>query len=269
MDNLYLKHCRELREMYQERAHYTITENIQKLDVKFDIDSLRQEIFKIISNNSYGYNSVSLRLPSDQTEWVDHNERVEAGGITPTFFDTRTDQQTPVDSNYRDNQDYVNWHTGTKYIQQLTEILETHTGFKIGRVRLVWLKPDSGYTLHSDAEPMRLHIPIITNKNSLFIHDDKIYRMEYGSAYQLITTGPHTAHNYGTLPRLHLIFSTYSDQLLIDKVHELRNTEKTTSNLLDELDNQSIDKISIAHLMEIDSDNRRQLMEIFKKVKGE
>jgi hypothetical protein len=67
--------------------------------------------------------------------------------------------------------------------------------------------------MHVDLEPMRLHIPLITNKYSYFIEDDKIYHMEQGNLYHIITTSTHTAHNFGNFPRLHLVFSTYSTNL--------------------------------------------------------
>lgn len=252
MDNLYLQHCQELRDLYQKQIRYPITENIQQLDFQIDIETLRQEIFRIISKNNYGYRTVSLRMPSDNTDWTDDMERVETGGITPTYFDDRVELQEDDQSNYRPNDEYTQWHPDVSFIKGMVEDIESHVGFKIGRVRLGWMMPNYGYTLHSDFEPMRLHIPIVTNKHAWFIHDEKIYTMEYGKLYHLITTGPHTAHNYGTLPRLHMILSTYGSADISQKIHELRRPEKSISNLKQELNGYGIDSRSLALLSQIE-----------------
>ena len=252
MDNLYLKHCQELRDLYQQKVNYTITENIQKLDFHVDIELLRQEIFNIINKNNYGYKTVSLRMPEDNHNWVDERERVETGGITPTFYDDQVELQEDPISNYRPNEEYTQWHPDVLYIKKMVKDIEEFVGFSIGRVRLGWMMPDYGYTLHSDFEPMRLHIPIITNKHAWFIHDEKIYNMNYGNLYHLITTGPHTAHNYGRVPRLHMILSTYSDKKISDKIHELRKPEKSISNLRDELRESGIDQKAMSLLAKIE-----------------
>jgi len=93
--------------------------------------------------------------------------------------------------------------------------------------------PNSGYPIHCDLEPTRFHIPLITNPYSYIIHDHKIYNMMYGNVYHLITAKDHTAHNFGNLPRLHLVFSTYLDKEFEDSIEELSNNTAIKSKTID------------------------------------
>lgn len=258
MDNLYLKHCRELRDLYQEIVRYPIVDNLQQIDYDVDIDKLRKEIFSVITKNKYGYKTVSLRMPKDNLDWIDQKEDVTTGGINPTYYDDREPEMRD-EFNFRPNLEYTEWHpdiSEQSYIVKLVNDIEKHVGLQIGRVRLAWQAPNYGYTLHSDHEPIRLHIPIITNKNAWFINDKKIYHMDYGKLYHLITTGPHTAHNYGALPRLHLILSTYASKEITDKIFELRDPTKSIDNFKDVIDQQGIDQLSLATLFQLEKNER-------------
>jgi len=258
MDNLYLKHCQELLNLYQEIVNYEIKDQIQQLDFEVNINRLRKEIFSIITKNNYGYDTVSLRLPPGESNWVDKKERVETGGIAPMYYDLRG-PEFREEFNYRPNTEYTEWHpdlTEDSYIKSMISSIEDHVGFKIGRVRLAWQAPNFGYTLHSDYEPMRLHIPIITNKHAWFIHDEKIHQMEYGKLYHLITSGPHTAHNYGVLPRLHLILSTYGTDDIMEKVFELKDPNKSTDNMVDTIKDHGVDNQSLGVLLQIEKNEK-------------
>jgi len=254
MDNLYIQHCQELRELYQKNVNYRINNDLQELDYNVDIDQLRKEIFSIITKNDYGYDTVSLRMPIDNTNWVDQKENVTTGGINPIYYDIRKPEMRD-DFNFRPNIDYTEWHPDINkdsYIIKLINEIENFVGLKIGRVRLAWQPPNYGYTLHSDHEPMRLHIPIITNKDAWFINDKKIYHMDYGKLYHLITTGPHTATNYGALPRLHLILSTYVSEEITKKIFELKDPVKSIDNFKDTINQQGVDQNSLAVLLKLE-----------------
>lgn len=76
------------------------------------------------------------------------------------------------------------------------------------------------YSYHVDFTP-RLHIPIQTDDNCMFVVDDKVYRMpDIGHLYYLNTTFKHTALNLGNKERIHLIFSLkdYYDPDCIDRL---------------------------------------------------
>jgi hypothetical protein len=144
--------------------------------------------------------------------------------------------------------------------------LEKFTGLNIGRVRLGWLMPNAGYPMHLDLEPMRLHIPLITNNSSYFIHDNKLYQMPYGNLYHLITTGIHTAWNFGKLPRLHLIFSTYGDQALDQALDKLNNLDILQQNFVNDI-SAGVDQKTLGFLLNIaDPTEKIQMMSDLKHI---
>lgn len=80
--------------------------------------------------------------------------------------------------------------------------------FGVCRARFMMMnKHRRAYSYHADFTP-RLHIPIQTNDDCMFIVDDHVYRMpDVGSVYFLNTTLKHTALNLGHDERIHLVFS--------------------------------------------------------------
>lgn len=95
-------------------------------------------------------------------------------------------------------------------IEEVRKIALTQ-GKKIGRVRILTLEPKTCYSLHTDEEEFRYHIPITTSSSSFFIANDIIDRMPVtGQLYQFRTDEAHTAvnaHKYEQ--RSHLVFDTY------------------------------------------------------------
>lgn len=85
-----------------------------------------------------------------------------------------------------------------------------YDGVKIGRIRIMRLKPKTCYTLHTDPEEFRYHIPIKTNNGAFFLIDNKVYRMpELGMLYKFRTDKMHTAVNASFEERIHIVFDTY------------------------------------------------------------
>ena len=84
-------------------------------------------------------------------------------------------------------------------------------GKKIGRIRLLVLNPKTCYSLHTDEEEFRFHIPLFTSSSSFFVSDDMIDRMPVpGQLYLFKTNAPHTAVNANKHEkRGHLVFDTY------------------------------------------------------------
>lgn len=232
-------------QLYQTRCPYQITDAVQELDFKFDIDRLRKEMFQFIADNNFKFEAVSLRLPPGQTNYISPNETLESGGKNMLNFNSNT-----YPNNTTHNKEYTEWHPMliNSYVASLVPELEKLCGFNIGRVRLGWVLPKTGYGLHVDFEPMRLHIPLFTNKTAYIIHDGQMYHMEYGKLYHLITSNLHTAWNFGPLPRLHLIFSTYADKEIDDELDKLSLVELLKATIKDQITNQGIDQYSLMHL---------------------
>jgi hypothetical protein len=240
-----------LLELYQKHCHYQITDNVQLLDFTFDIERLRKELFNFIINNNFGFSAVSLRLPENETNYISSDETLESGSIDPYgIYDGKN-----VPSNTTHNKDYSVWHPQlvNSYISTLVPKIENLYGLHIGRIRLGWLHPTCGYEMHADLEPMRFHIPLFTNNLSYIIHDHKLYHMQYGKLYHLITTNIHTAWNFGRLPRLHLIFSTYADDMIDAEILKLTEQTLGEGNLLDQLQDQGIDKYGLERLLIINN----------------
>jgi hypothetical protein len=261
-----------LLEKYQRICPYQIIESCQSLNFEVDIELLKQELFNFITDNKFGFNAVSLRLPEGKTNYIDFNERLESTAVSAYEYLIESNQSISPENVTHDDK-YLEWHPTLKnsYVKKIVPKLEEYCGFKIGRVRLGWLKPGKGYPMHVDAEPLRIHIPLVTNLNSYIISEQKLYHMEYGKIYHLITAGMHTAYNFGKLPRLHLIFSTYSDNIDINQeLYKLYNSETLNENFINHagncLDNTSISFLSKLFLSAANSQKEKNqiLFEIKK-----
>ncbi len=240
----------DLIELYKKYCPYQITDHIQELEFTFDIERLRKELFKFIVDNKFGFSTVSLRLPQGATDYISTDEKLEDGAIDfsnyhPTF------ENFPLNTTH--NSEYIYWHPQLidSYISSLIPEIENLCGLNVGRIRLGWLQPNSGYPMHCDFEPMRLHIPLFTNNLAYMIHDSNMYNMQYGKLYHLITTDIHTAWNFGKLPRLHLICSTYADDTIDAEIDKLRNFNVTSQNFLDTIKDQGVDAYSLTEVFRI------------------
>ena len=102
---------------------------------------------------------------------------------------------------------------GTQVGECVELVREIAFGFKkkIGRVRLLTLDPKTCYSLHTDKEEFRFHIPLFTSSSSFFVCNDLIDRMPVpGQLYLFKTDAPHTAVNAHKFEkRSHLVFDTF------------------------------------------------------------
>ena len=253
----------QLIQEYQSICSYHISDSVQQLDIPIDIEKIQKELLNFLVHYQYGTNPVSLRLHKESTDpldFVDAEEDVWNQGISVL----QTENINLQPKNTRADSDYVHWHPGlaSSYTKTLVELLENFSGLKIGRVRLVWLLPRSGYPMHVDLEPMRFHIPLVTNKLSYFISDDKIYHMEYGKVYHLITTTEHTTHNFGDVARLHLIFSTHADSHISNAIQNSINENYSVTNYFNQLKDSGLNRKSLFQLMQIDSGYKEKYQKI-------
>jgi len=238
----------KLIELYNQKSNYEINDFIQQIPIEINFDILRREVFDIIINNNYGTGIVSLRLPNGETNWIDQKEKLETGSCLPFSLDG----EGLVPENKRPNKDYVNWHPDSgAYLKSITTSLEELTGLSIGRIRLAWLEADKGYPIHTDNDPMRIHIPLFTNNLSYILHDNEIYNFKYGNVYHLITPSIHTAWNFGRLPRLHLVLSTTGNQKITDIINNERTLIQANNNVRNQFKDGGIDSYSMSQLCKI------------------
>jgi hypothetical protein len=252
---------KNLLELYQKYNSYSITDVVQELDFPIDIERLRIELFDFIIKNNYGMSAVSLRLQKDKTDYVSEDYKLENEG--QAFYLYKNNISTDIDS------EFIHWHPDLKYsyTASLVPKLEKFCGFPISKVRLAWLQPEKGYSMHVDFEPMRIHIPIFTNDLAYILHDQKLFNMKYGKVYHLITPRIHTAWNFGRLPRLHLIFSTYACGELKQEIDQLRSDEFREKIFIETIKNQGVDLYSLTKLLQLDSDKTGKMSESWFGIK--
>jgi Aspartyl/Asparaginyl beta-hydroxylase len=81
---------------------------------------------------------------------------------------------------------------------------------KVGRARLMRMKPKSCLTYHRDDSSVRLHIPIVTNEGCFFINNDIVGKMHKpGVVYLFDVASKHTAVNASREDRIHLVINCY------------------------------------------------------------
>lgn len=143
----------------------------------------------------------SAKLPNESARWV-----YGAGSL----FDDKFGRY------WAKTADFAELHPsfiGTAVGECVELVREVAFAFKkkIGRVRVLTLNPKTCYSLHTDKEEFRFHIPLFTSSSSFFVSDDVIDRMPVaGQLYLFKTNAPHTAvnaHKYEH--RSHLVFDTF------------------------------------------------------------
>jgi hypothetical protein len=73
--------------------------------------------------------------------------------------------------------------------------------------------PGTKLITHQDSpDKIRVHIPIYTNNNSLWVIDGEEYHMKEGKAYLVNTSLPHSVFNNGTTDRIHLYGKVWIDE---------------------------------------------------------
>jgi hypothetical protein len=82
----------------------------------------------------------------------------------------------------------------------------TFEKFDIGRMRIIRLNPCECLTWHRDVTA-RIHIPIITNKESRIVITDRVYHLPESYPYLVQTVFEHSAFNGGNEQRYNLLTS--------------------------------------------------------------
>ena len=161
---------------------------IKKTKLKFDFREL------LIKHNS-------VEIPKDVI--YDQNQ------IAITSFDGKN---VMVDNKF--NEDYkripevdlnlMNEWFKNSYVEEVINIInETYNTTKWRFMRLS--SERRAYSYHKD-ETKRLHIPLLTNDECMFIIEKQLYEMNQpGVLYEMDTTQYHTALNLGWTDRVHMV----------------------------------------------------------------
>lgn len=225
-----------IKDIYNKVALYPITGDVQEIPFEFDYNRLLKEILNFVEHNNYGHFVTSLKSDTESADLSSFNQLSEVlqynAKATANWFHANN---SIIDN--RNNSNYIYWHPDltNSYVKEIAERIEELSGFKIGQIRLAWLLPDSGYSMHCDTEALRFHIPLLTNPWAYFLINDTVYHMDQGKLYHLQTTNNHSAFNLGTIPRLHIVFSTCTWPELDKAVEAEVNTVKVTSDIVNNL----------------------------------
>jgi hypothetical protein len=78
--------------------------------------------------------------------------------------------------------------------------------YSLYRSRLMWVDRKTCYSIHQDSS-LRLHIPLITNPDCMFIFPDKpqLTHLPVGNIYIVNTLKKHSFCNFSDSPRLHFM----------------------------------------------------------------
>ena len=159
-------------------------DNFIRLDYKFDVDLLKQEVYNLVNTVSWGeINQINLTHPKDNEGWF-----VGVGALI-------------ANKNFT----VFNSFLSGQYIEEVYNTL--CKDYAIGRVRLMSLPAGKCYSYHSDVSK-RIHIPIETNEQCMMVIDNELKHMPAdGSAWMTNTTKPHTAFNSNvSFERIHILF---------------------------------------------------------------
>jgi hypothetical protein len=126
-----------------------------------------------------------------------------------------------------------------KLVKQIEEL-----GFLPRRVRVTCLKAGAKSLVHKDADlneyMARIHIPLITNPECVFIQNGKNLHMEAGSAWMVWVNQWHQIRNDSTEDRYHIIMDAYDTKKITKffkyegNIQELLDYHKNIRTLIDE-----------------------------------
>ncbi len=185
-------------------ALFKPNENIIKLDLKFDIEMIRQSLTEVTAKSDFqGIGSGVHVLPVTCRS----NDTLDSDNDLSGRFYTRIDDtynEVARDDIVDESEftELVGAFKGT-YFEFIHKELTAR--YPIGRMRVLKKNIYNCNSWHRDPEP-RLHIPIHTNPGSLFIVNHHCTHLPAdGSVYFTDTRGYHTAINGGETPRVHLV----------------------------------------------------------------
>lgn len=99
----------------------------------------------------------------------------------------------------------------------MNEFAKKFTDRAMRKVLVAKHPPDLTVANHIDGPIFKIHVPLFTNKDAVFVFGedrDRIYHMEIGKAYLINTTVVHGTHNGGKTDRIHMLSRVDSDYLI-------------------------------------------------------
>lgn len=173
---------------------------VQETDIVFDSVKLKKEATELYS--VYQRDQINLRKPSNIDDMLGITYGSGSLYKDGNVFDNDSSWNTYVTA-FKDL--YV-----VECIKDLEHYVWQRYRNKIGRARLMRMKPKSCLTYHKDDSSVRLHVPIITNEGCFFINNDIVGKMiNPGHTYLYDVASKHTAVNASRADRIHLVVNCY------------------------------------------------------------
>jgi hypothetical protein len=179
---------------------------IELLSSEIDHKRLYQDMDKLLSDhNLWSVRQISLTSVTGADDWDCSIGRI-------------------VDLPYKERMySEINYSLKNTYIAELIEKYK-----KFYRWRLLHIPAGQCYSVHRDALGpnqlnKRIHIPVQTNDKSFFCYHNNLpahdtettvsyHHLEVGKAYEVDTTGYHSAINYGKTSRYHIVGVRYKNR---------------------------------------------------------
>lgn len=175
---------------------------VKIVNSQVDFLSLKKDIFSLIdSQNLSEYDQISLTSITGDNDWLCSVGKITDLPFKERFYSTinKACIGTSIETLIKQYSNYYRW-------------------------RLMKIKPRRTYSVHKDglgvSNNIRLHVPITTNPDCfLCFYEDlpssgKTIQVHYehlstGNVYEVNTTNFHTAVNYGTIDRYHIVGVRY------------------------------------------------------------
>lgn len=183
-------------------AHFKPSDEILRLDLKFDLEKLRSALDEVLGVEGYsgeGFHAlpVTRRLGTNGASANDLSGRYYIR--TDESYEEYAREELVDESEFSE---LVSTFEGTYFEHVHQELCKR---YPIGRMRILMKEPLTSNSWHRDPEP-RIHIPIHTNPGSIFIVNHHVTHLPAdGHAYFTDTRGYHTAVNGGETNRVHLV----------------------------------------------------------------
>ncbi|MCP3934016.1 MAG: aspartyl/asparaginyl beta-hydroxylase domain-containing protein [Actinomycetia bacterium] len=195
-------------------AEFTPGPGISRLELRFDIDRLRDALAECLDRESYagsmqslGFGALALTRRPGQTEWTENDlsGRYWIRGDERYIEEPREDLVSEASFS-----EFNPAFAGTYFEEVHRELCRR---FPVGRMRVLSKAVFNTNSWHRDPEP-RLHIPIMTNPGALFVVDRYVTHLPAdGSVYFTDTRWYHTALNGGETERVHIVAALAYDQI--------------------------------------------------------
>jgi hypothetical protein len=194
-------------------THFTPVNDLPVLDLNSELNRLIDEkILHWNENNSICINTT----PENPTDY-----EFGTGSLTYDWKnsyrikneDGTMERIVPELSNPKKEKDFTvlcEQLKGTLF-EEVYQALKSKYADKLGRIRLMKMKPKTCLSWHND-DNTRLHYPMITAEGCLMIIGDEVKHMPANTWWHTDTIPLHTALNASQIDRIHLVCSIVDDE---------------------------------------------------------